>query len=145
MPLERSAPDSSLRRTPLFWAIGWAFLSGCLLLVGCSSPPVVSEKVASPPAHLAVVNLTDYRWRITIVHSSAPPTADFQVAARESQSIDLAGGDYIIKQTVLSPDAASELSRELPAKLESGESYRWKLATLLSETPDTPVLPESHR
>jgi len=95
--------------------------------------------VADSPAHLVVINLTDYRWHITIAHSPASPTADFQVDARESQSIDLAGGDYIIRQTVLSPGAASELSRELPAKFESGESYRWKLATLLSETPDTPV------
>jgi len=141
VPLERFAPHSSLRRTPAFRAINWTFLIGCLLLSGCSSPAGVAEKGASPPVHLVVINLTDYRWRITIVHPPALPTADFQVNARESQSIDLAGGDYIIRQTVLSPGAASELSRELPAKFESGESYRWKLATLLSETPDTPVSP----
>jgi hypothetical protein len=121
---------------PVFRATGWAVLSGCLLLGGCGSPAPISKNTERQPAHLVVMNLTDYRWRITIARLPAPPTADFQVEARESRSIDLAGGEYTIRQTVLSEGAASELSRELPAKFESGENYRWRLATLLSEAAD---------
>lgn len=115
--------------------------SGCLFFTGCTSPEPVVEKTVRPLAHLVVINLTDYRWRITIAHSPAPPIADFQVEARESRSIDLDGGDYVIKQTVLSEGAAADLSRELPAKFQPGESYRWRLATLLSETADVPASP----
>lgn len=141
MPHVRFAPVSSPHSTLASRVAGWVFLTGGLLFAGCASPTPVAENFASRPAHLVVINLTDYRWRITITRPRAVPTTDFEVNARESRSIDLAGGEYTIRQTVLSEGAAKELSREIPAKFEPGENYRWKLATLLSEAPEVPATP----
>lgn len=141
MPHVRFAPVSSPRLTLAFRVAGWAFLTGGLLLGGCASPTPIAENSASRPAHLVVMNLTDYRWRIMIARRPAAPATEFEVGARESRSVDLASGEYTIRQTVLSEGAAKELSRELPAKFESGESYRWRLATLLSQAPEVPAAP----
>lgn len=105
-----------------------------LLLCGCVAPsPVVVEKPLSPPAHLVVLNLTDYEWHIAIVHSSGGSAADFHLESRGSHSVDLAGGNYSIEQTALSQGAALELTRKIPASLDAGQTYRWRLVTLLSE------------
>ncbi len=114
----------------------------CLILAGCATPDPLVEKAKDLPAHLTVMNLSDYRWHITIGHSSAAASVtDFHVEARESRSIDLVAGDYVIRQEVESDGAARGLTRELPAKFAPGETYRWRLATLLSEPADPSVKP----
>ena len=112
----------------------WTMLACLLLLSGCvATSPVVVEKPLSPSAHLAVLNLTDYEWHIVIVRSSGGSAADFHLEPRGSHSVDLVGDNYSIEQTTLSEAAAPELSRKIPATLEAGQSYRWRLVTLLSE------------
>ena len=81
-----------------------------------------------------VLNLTDYEWRVDIARSSGGSISNFKLEAHASHTIDLSGDDYLIKQTVLSEGAAKELSREIPARLEPGQTYRWRLVTLLSGT-----------
>ena len=94
----------------------------------------MTVKAPMAPAHLVVINLTDYEWHITIARASGEPAADFRLEPRASFTVDLAGGDYAIEQTALTNGAAAELSRKIPAKLESGQTYRWRLVTLLSES-----------
>lgn len=141
MAPERFAPILSPRQSSLFGTVTGLLLASGVILGGCATPTPVVEKADGAPAHLVVMNLTDYRWHITIAHSPAPRAADFEVEPRQSRSIDLASGEYSIRQTVLSEGAANELSRELPAKFAPGESYRWRLATLLSDTTEPPNAP----
>jgi len=141
VPLVRFAPSPSHRFTPGFGVLGWILLSGGWLLAGCTAPLPVAKSNALPSARFVVINLTDYRWHIAVTRPPATVVADFQVEGRESRSIDIAGGEYTIKQTSLAMGAASGLDREIPAKFESGETYRWKLATLLSAEPAGTVSP----
>jgi hypothetical protein len=93
----------------------------------------VAIKGSPPLAQLVVLNRTDYEWQISIAGPSGEKTNDFKLEARASRTLDFPSGDYVIKQTVLSEGAAKELTREIPAKFESGQTYRWRLVTLLSE------------
>ena len=106
----------------------------CLLLPGgCAAPQVAVEKPLSPAAHLVVLNLSDYEWHISIARSFGESAADFHLNARASRTIELAAGTYSIEQTALSLGTAPEMSRKIPATLEAGQTYRWRLVTLLSE------------
>ena len=111
----------------------WAALTLSGLLTGCASPDPKPSSASAAPAHLTVINQTDYAWHLVVRRSSGVSTGDFRVEARASLSIDLAGGDYVIEQTELSADAGPALSRQIPTQLVAGQTYRWRLATLLSE------------
>ncbi len=103
-------------------------------LVSCAAPELSPVKAPSPPAHLVVINQTDYEWRLAINRASDEPVRNVEVVARASQTLDLPGGDYVIEQTMLPTAAAPELSRKISSRLEPGQTYRWRLATLLSES-----------
>jgi len=106
-----------------------------MALAGCAAPPSPPVSAPPPPAHLVVINQTDYAWHMVIGRDSGPPVQDFQLQPRGSQTVDLPAGDYVIEQTALSENAEPGLSRKFSSRLESGQTYRWRLATLLSESP----------
>lgn len=81
-----------------------------------------------------VSNLTDYEWHITVARISGEAVSDFRLKAHASFTVDLPGGDLMIQQTAFSDAGVPTLTRTIPAKLEPGEIYRWRLVTLLSET-----------
>ena len=108
-------------------------LAWWIFAAGCATPAPVSPAVPQQPAHLVVINLTDYAWRIVLTRPSGEPAHESRLQPRATAKVDLAGGDYVIEQTALSAGAAPELSRRIPAKLEPGQTYRWRLVTLLSE------------
>jgi len=89
--------------------------------------------VPRAPAHLVVINQTDYEWRMVISRALGETAQDFRLPARGSHTVDLPAGDYVIEQAALTENAAPELSRKISSRMESGETYRWRLATLLSE------------
>jgi len=100
-------------------------------LSGCASAPATDRSVPAT-VRLAVDNRTDYTWQIVVAPTGggAPQTA--RVPPRGTFELALAGGDYAITQTMLMAGGASPSTRRLTAHFESGESYRWPLATLLS-------------
>jgi hypothetical protein len=104
-----------------------------LFLAGCATPAPGLVKAPPSPAHLIVINLTDYEWHIAIARPSGDSVHDSRLQPRASLTVDLVGGDYVIEQTALSENAAPELTRKIPARLEPGQTYRWRLVTLLSE------------
>ena len=122
--------------------IHWlGFLGYFILAAGCATiPPVApSGPVAAAGARLAIVNLTNYEWHIVIASTTGREYYDAPVPARGSLNLDLAGGDYVIEQAVTSGGAASEMSRRIPARLEAGRVYRWRLDTLLSDSSGDPA------
>jgi len=134
-----------ITRTPLC-GVSWSTLARLgglvwlLIMTGCATPPA-SPPVAAPApvTHLEIINRTNYAWHITISSTSGKETFSSPVQPQASVKIDLAGGDYLIEQTVTSPGAAPELSRRIPARLEPGQTYRWRLDTLLSDTSGDPA------
>lgn len=113
---------------------------GSLLLGGCADPSAATGQ-APLSAHLEVINLTDYAWRIAVSRHTGEPVADFKVEPRGTVTTDLTGGDYVIGQSALSEGKPLELSRRIPAHFESGQTYRWRLLTLLSDPAATSGTP----
>ena len=119
-----------------FLRSGWAALGGlgwCLATAGCISPRPPPAAIPPVVARLLVENLTDYEWHIAVAAAIGPETREARVAARSSIEVTLAGGDYVIEQTVVTGIAGGGLARRLPARLEPGQTYRWRLGTLLSD------------
>jgi hypothetical protein len=87
---------------------------------------------AGPAAHFVVVNLSDCEWQIAIAPAAGGETRALHLMARASQSIDLPGGDYVLEQTALTADAGIESARRFTSHLDAGQTYRWRLATLLT-------------
>jgi hypothetical protein len=108
-------------------------LACAVLLVGCVTPVVVPAAAPQAPAHLIVINVTDYEWRLVIARSAGATIKDARLQSRATLAIDLAGGDYVIEQSVLGDNATPEMARKIPVSLASGQTYRWRLVTLLSE------------
>jgi hypothetical protein len=116
-----------------------------LLAGGCSTvPPPKIGPVAG--VHFVIVNLSDCEWRITLTLAGGGPAHVLHLSARESQETDLAGGAYGIEQTALNGSTGLESTRRFTVRLEPGQTYRWRLATLLSATPGgTPANDEHER
>jgi hypothetical protein len=129
-------PAQTFRFQPIAFSLRglWLVFAFVFLLPGCAAPELAPVKAPPPPAHLVVINQTDYEWRLVINRPPGDSMMDIRVLARASQTIDLAGGDYVIEQTMLPKTNAPELSREISSRLESGQTYRWRLATLLSDS-----------
>ena len=134
-------------QTPLFHPTAffprgfWLTLAMIFLSAGCAGPAPVADKAPRPPAHLTVINQTDYEWRIVVAQVAGGVVQNMRLPARASQTVDLGEGDYVIEQTALSANAAPELSRKISVRFESGQTYHWRLATLLSEPNGDSVSP----
>ena len=133
METARLRVPCSLLRILFFSLAILATLAEAFLFSGCAAPAPIAPP-ASPPAHLIVVNETDYLWHLVIIRPGGGSAYDSQLQPRATVSLDLAGGDYVIEQSAISENAATELTRKIPANLQSGQTYRWRLVTLLSES-----------
>jgi hypothetical protein len=51
----------------------------------------------------------------------------------ESIEVELPAGDCEVEQTMLADGAGSETTRRFTMQLAAGQSYRWRLMTLLSD------------
>jgi hypothetical protein len=134
-------------QTPFFYPTAfftrgfWLTLAVIFLSAGCAGPAPMADKVPRSPAHLTVINQTDYEWRLVIAQVAGGVVQNMQLSARASQTVDIEEGDCVIEQTALSSNAAPELSRRVSVRFESGQTYHWRLATLLSEPNGESVSP----
>lgn len=107
---------------------------GCLGLIlilgGCTTAELPGS--AGPRAHFVVVNLSDCEWQIAIDPGGGGEGRALRLPGRGTQQIDLAAGDYVIEQTMLARNAGPASTRRLTIKLEPGQTYRWRLVTLLT-------------
>lgn len=110
--------------------LGLALLLG---LAGCTTAPE-TPRLANTwrEAEVAVSNLTPYPWRIALRSPQGAEVKTVDVRPRESLAVVVAGGEYVIEQTLVATDPAVATSRNFTARFEAGERYRWSLATLLS-------------
>ena len=97
---------------------------------GCAGPATTAPVPTGPRiARVELVNLSECDWRITLVSTDGRETSPPRLPAHATLRLEIPGGDYTITQTALNGPAAV---RRFPAHLEPGESYRWRLATLLT-------------
>lgn len=104
---------------------------GLMLILGActtATPP----RSAGLVAHFVVVNLSDCEWQIAIAPSGGGEARALRLPGRDTQKIDLAAGEYVIEQTMLARDAGPASTRRLTIRLEPGQTYRWRLVTLLT-------------
>jgi hypothetical protein len=106
-----------------------------LLASGCATVPSAAAGPAQT-AHFVIVNLSDCAWQITLSPAGGGPARVLHPAARESEELDLAGGSYGIEQRALIGSMGADSTRRFTIRLESGQTYRWRLVTLLSVPPD---------
>ncbi len=105
-------------------------LSAGLALAGCVAPTcVVTAPPAAPAARVAVLNLTPYAWRVTLVAAGGAARV-VSVEPAATVEFELAGGDYRMEQALLSATETREPARSFSATFEAGQAYRWPLATL---------------
>lgn len=111
-------------------------LSWGVTATGCVAghPPAAVAPPAAAPARLAVKNLTDYVWRLSATLPNGAEIWAREVGPRSAIEVELAAGDYVIEQAVVSGNVGPGLTRQVPARFESGQTYRWRLGTLLSTT-----------
>jgi hypothetical protein len=106
------------------------WLLACLLAVsGCANPATVPPRPAT--ATLGVVNGTDYAWCVTLTPVAGGVSRREELPARARCSVEVVGGDYAIEQEVVPTNPA--LARRFTCRLEAGQAYHWRLATLLSD------------
>jgi hypothetical protein len=120
------------------------FPLACLLIAlaggGCSTLPEAPTLATDQrEAEIAVTNLTPFPWRIALRTAQGAAVKTVNVQPRESFAVVVAGGDYVVEQTLVTADPAAGTTRNFSARFEPGERYRWSLATLLSsEGPASP-------
>ena len=101
------------------------------LVSGCGSvpPPVAAPARA---VHFVLVNLSDCAWQITLTPADGGAVLPLRLQARESRELEISGGAYGIEQTALNGGGGTDSTRRFTVRLESGQTYRWRLVTLLS-------------
>ena len=109
----------------------------CAVLVaasGCAkkAPVAASLRAAKRTTKVEVVNLSDYDWRLAVVSKEGREVAASRLVARGTLRLEVPGGDYEIEQTAINGTFGPGATRRFSAHLETGESYRWRLATLLA-------------
>lgn len=141
----RGGKRAGRRRTglALFYAgLTLGGLSWGVFAAGCATnqPPVATvSRQGAAAARLVVENLTDYAWRLSATLPTGAEIWAGKVGPRAALEVELAGGDYVIQQAVISGVVGQGLIRHLPARFESGQTYRWRLGTLLSKAAADPA------
>jgi hypothetical protein len=111
-------------------------LVAVLGLAGCAAPPTQAVALAAAKAHLSVVNLTNYAWRLALTGPRGGEARDVRVEPRSSVELELAGGDYQIEQAMLTSPESPESVRRFSVRLDAAQTYRWPLATLMTGAED---------
>lgn len=113
-------------------------LIGCALLTGCSAPPVAAPP--SAPARFTMANLSDSSWDI-VLSAKDGSVSRRRVGPRALVEEVLPEGDYDCEQVLLSSAGAPAARRTLSIRLVAGQTYRWRLTTLLApaEVDEKPV------
>jgi hypothetical protein len=143
------APNSAPRRAPTppgaahdrggHWCARWVTTGLILLLAGCGQRKISLPTTDAGSATVAVVNLSDFEWRIVVTAQHGGLTRTAQLARRAECDLVVPAGDYLIEQTLLAPEAGADTTRRFPLQVAAGKKYRWPLATLLSAEADDPA------
>lgn len=95
-------------------------------------------------ARLTLLNSSDCEWQIVITPLTNGDSRTWKLTAAKSLDLELAGGDCVIVQTLLVADAKPALTRRFSMHFEAGQSYRWRLMTLLSGAPVSAGTKDDH-
>jgi hypothetical protein len=117
-----------------------ALLGGVFAFWRCtaSSRVATGAESAAPTARLAVSNLTGYAWKIGLLSRDGAPARAVHVAEQATVEFEVRGGDYVIEQAMLNASGEPATTRRFSARFAAGETYQWRLATLLSVSPEEP-------
>jgi hypothetical protein len=107
--------------------VAWFALSGC---AGPGAPRSAAQIRA---AHLEIINLTPYRWRLAFSSGDGAKTHIELINPRATRTLLLPqGGTYVVEQAIHEPNGDAPVPRRFSTELELGERYTWELATLLT-------------
>ena len=115
--------------------IGLFFFVRCVPFAATQSTSayvLASKRVA----RLSMLNSSDCEWQIVIKPRTGGAAHIWKVPLGRTLDIELAGGEYAVEQTMLIESAQPDSTRRFSMQLEAGQSYRWRLMTLLSGARD---------
>jgi hypothetical protein len=115
-----------------------AVLAGLFFMAHCRyiAPSATEPSAVSKPkqmARLTMLNSSRCEWQVVTTSVASGDRRIWKLPVAKSIEADLVGGDYAIEQTMLSDSPGPDATRRFTMRLEAGQSYRWRLMTLLSE------------
>ena len=127
-----------------------AVLAGVLFMARChvqAPPAAVPSEVSKAKlmARLTMLNTSDCEWQVVITSVASGNQATWKVPVKKSVEVELAGGDYAVEQTMLADGAGPDATRRFTIRVGAGQSYRWRLMTLLSGEAAAALPPENSR
>ena len=100
---------------------------------GVAEPRVAATAVASQPVRLTITNEATRAWQLSFLDLDGFEVRQVRLQAREEATVELAGGEYTLEQSLLAASGARESVRRFPLRLKAGGTYNWTLATLLTD------------
>jgi hypothetical protein len=80
-----------------------------------------------------MLNASPCEWQIVATSAGSGDRHTWKLPVAKSIEVNLVGGDYAVEQTMLADGSGPDATRRFTMRLEAGQSYRWRLMTLLSE------------
>ena len=123
-----------------------AGLIGLFFAVRCMRVPstrstVVKITDVTQVVRLTMFNSSNCEWQIVITPAEGGERRRWKLPVAKSLDVELAGGNYAVEQTMLTDDVGADATRRFSTRFEDGQSYRWRLMTLLSGEAVDPLAP----
>lgn len=110
-------------------AAGWGVVAGG----GCATQPELAAPERTHFSEIRVINESPLAWRLTFRPRDGGASRAEAVRPRETKTVRVAGGaDYVVEQAVVTPGARVGSPRSVTVRFDPGESYDWRLATVLT-------------
>lgn len=113
---------------------------------GCAGGPATGTGAApsSPASHLVVVNESPSAWQVSVL-TGERVLGSWRLQPAAVVEAEVPAGRITIQQALLGADSSLGESRSFPMVLSPGETYRWRLVSLMTRPEETalPVQPSS--
>ncbi len=132
-----------------FGRLTWAALCvvGVVWGAGCAHvtplQPMTPAPVGSALAQVKMVNGSGCAWRIVFTAQEGGARQAWMLGIAKSIEAHLPEGNYTVEQTMVAAEVEKEQVRRFPMRLVAGQTYGWRLLTLLSGSAGEVRLPVS--
>jgi hypothetical protein len=80
-------------------------------------------------------------WQVSFALAVGGERRILKLPLDKSIEVELTAGEYEVEQTMVVDEVGPDATRRFSMKLDSGEHYRWRLVTLLSDSMEAKAQP----